>query len=208
MPPFHCWWCSPPGVARVGRCSACPAPRPCRSSCSHVPRRVSGSRPPTGISPSPPRSGIVLYLGARTHRISRARAGSSHRHARPVRAPRSSMGRCANGRGVPHSAHAPADRSTRPHQSPTATDTARTTVRPRLDTSAPRRTPRRAAPSSLAHAMPRALGSAQLYNQLVIPRFPCRSRAGGTPTPLRRLPQVPGPDGSTPRAMWCIRGLE
>jgi hypothetical protein len=129
------------------------SPRRCSLCSADAPRRSAALCRATGSADAPPVSGPT-----------RCRSSA-----------RSTLGRCADGRGVPHSAHAPADRSTRPRQSPTAAEAARTIVRPRLDTSAPRRTPRRAAPSSLTHAMPRALRSAQRdkrfgYSALPLPK--------------------------------------
>lgn len=62
--------------------------------------------------------------------------------------------------------------------------------------SAPRRPPALGRAAAGAHSAPLrsdSLRSHSAFQWPCPPRFPCRSRAGGPPTPLRRLPDVPDP---------------
>lgn len=161
-------------MTRRGRCSACPAPRPNNQLPHAQPTRIDvndllGSiayRRPAPVSSHSSRPSLVLFgtVGAAPPIAPPCRSGRSHVHGALRQ----------GGRHVLLSTHSPADRSARRRRTPTAAEEARTVVL----------RDRRAAPSSLTHAMPRAIGSA--------PRTtisPLRASPAGAVPAAHALPQ-------------------
>lgn len=116
--PFRCWWCSPPGVTRKGGAPAL-HPRPSAPVARSQARYTWGVATPPVSSHSSPRRCSLCSADAPRRSAALCRATGSA-DAPPVAGPtrcrssaRSTLGLCRRS-ARRRSAHAPADRSTRP----------------------------------------------------------------------------------------------
>jgi hypothetical protein len=219
-------WCSPPGVTLVGGC-ALALPR-CvgRWSPRHL-RRASRHPAPSSPRPGQPRAVVVvapsallraLMLGPRLVRSGprlrarlrtapprTVRASPLPRHATPRRALGAALvppwGVARRSGGAPlHVTHLRCSSSGpigRIHHIASAGGS-------RWQRSTSLRSGRAAA---IGHSAPLPPVGRTVHRVVAgAHALPCWSRIRGHPPPLRRLPKVPGPDASTPRAVWCVGG--